>query len=153
MRRTGIGRSGDGASATTPVVRRGGDSGKVSAPLAVEVGADEKETGHAARHEVEGGPPPEQRGVVRPVDPPRGGGGGEKYLQTLIDAEHVGQPLERVGRERGGSGFLPAEERGAGRQAEERHLPGRVEVPLGGDAEERREAGAGEVRRIGRGRR
>src|SRR5262249_41409242 len=111
IRRTGIGRSADGASGTTFESPRDGRSGKVSAAFRIEVRADEKESGDPARHQRERRPAIEERGVVGPVNPRRGRGGGEQDLETLVDPEDVRQALERVGRERGRRGLLPAEER------------------------------------------
>ncbi len=89
IRRTGIGRSADGASDTTFASRRGGRSDKVSAPLGVEIGADEKESGDAAGHQLQRRASLEERRVVRPVDPGCRRCGGEKDLETLVDPENV----------------------------------------------------------------
>src|SRR6185437_6735890 len=121
-------------------------SGKVSASLAIEIRADEEQPRHAAQHQLERRPPAKQRRIVGTVDPSRRKLRRQQDLQTLVDAEDVRQPLDRIRRQRRRRRLLPAKEGRARGESEQRHLLRAVEAPFVGDAEEGGESGPRDLR-------
>src|SRR5688500_997008 len=116
----------------------------VATALRIEVAANLVEVGDVpGEHSVERRSAVERRRRVRTPHPGIGRAlVGNEHLECPVDAEDVGQSLERVAGERGRPLALPLEVGGARLESEERHLLVDTERPEIGDAEEGAKCGA-----------
>src|SRR3546814_5630213 len=109
---------------------------KGSAALAVDILANDIEIGDIARcHAIDRGLAAKEARPVRFAHPFVGGLGHED-LETLVDAHHIGNALERVLAERRDIAALPVVKGRTAVETEETHLFDLAEIPCLGDVEE-----------------